>query len=100
MSIFIGSFIWKNNSPSHTVNASRRTTSAAYPISTQLYIIAITNAIQTEIDTLSAGEFILQQFQADYSHLKKLHKRSDNAGNFSSHGTAEAEKIICKRVNF
>ena len=53
-----------------------------------------------QIDTLSADEFILQQFQADYPHLKKLHKRTDNAAKFSSHGTPEAEKIICKRVSF
>ena len=74
--------------------------SAAYTISAQSYIIAITNATQTEIDTLSAGEFILQQFLADYPHLKKLHKRTDNAANFASHGTPEAEKIICKMVGF
>ena len=44
MSVFIGSCIWKNDSPSPTVNVSTRITSAVYTISTQSYIIAITNA--------------------------------------------------------
>ncbi|CAF5072638.1 unnamed protein product, partial [Rotaria sp. Silwood1] len=57
-------------------------------------VVALTNAAQTEIDTLSAGELILKQFRADYPHIKKLHKRTDNAGNFSSHGTPEAERVI------
>ena len=52
MSVFIGSFVWKNDSTSPTVNASTRTTSAAHTISTQSYIIAITNTTQTEIDRL------------------------------------------------
>ena len=59
MSVFIGSFVWKSDSTSPTVNASTRTTLAAYTISTQSYIIAITNATQTEIDTLSVGAFVL-----------------------------------------
>jgi hypothetical protein len=65
-----------------------------------LNILALTNASQTEIDKLSAGEIILKQFQADYPHIKKLHKFTDNAGNFSSHGTPEAEKVICQSVSF
>ena len=100
MPIFIGSFVWKRDSPSPTVNALTRTTSTAHTISIQSHTIEITNATQTEIDTLSGDEFILQQFQADYPHLKKEHKRTDNVGNFSSHEVPEAEKIICKRVNF
>ncbi|CAF1567544.1 unnamed protein product, partial [Adineta steineri] len=52
MLVFIGSFVWKDVSSS-TVNMSV-TTSSAYTFSTQSYIVAITNATQTEIDTLSA----------------------------------------------
>ncbi|CAF4127176.1 unnamed protein product [Rotaria sp. Silwood2] len=96
MSVFIGSFVWKDVSSS-TVNMSV-TTSSAYTFSTQSYIVAITNATQTEIDTLSAGELILQQFKADYSQIKKLHKRTDNASNFSSHGTPEAEKPLIPQI--
>lgn len=97
MLAFVGSFVWKEVSSS-SVNF-RVTTSSAYAFSTESYIIAITNAAQTEIDTLSAGELILQQCQADYSQIKKLHKRTDNADNFSSHGTPEAEKVICEKVS-
>ncbi|CAF3865475.1 unnamed protein product [Rotaria magnacalcarata] len=80
MSVFIGLFVWKDVSSS-TVTASV-TTSSAYTFSTQSYIVAITNAAQTEIDTLSAGELVLQQFQADYPQIKKLHKRTDNGTSF------------------
>ena len=60
MSVFIGSFVLQNDSPSPTVNTPTSTTSAACTISTQSFIIAITNATQTGVDTLNAGEFILQ----------------------------------------
>ena len=100
MSVFIGSFVWKGSLSSPTANASAATTSSAYSFFTQSHIVAITNATQTEIDTLSVGELILQQFQADCPHLKKLHKHTDNAGNFSSQGTPEAEKVICERVSY
>lgn len=63
------------------------------------YILALTDAHQTELDTLSAGEIISKQFTADYPHIKKLHKRTDNASNFSSHSTPEAEKVICEKVS-
>ena len=85
MAIFIGLFIWKNDPLSPAVNPLVTVTSSRHPVSTQSYIAALTNATQTEIDTLSACELILQQFQADYPYLKKLHKRTDNEGNFSSH---------------
>ncbi|CAF3292691.1 unnamed protein product [Rotaria sp. Silwood2] len=98
MSVFIGSFVWKNDSLSSSVADSAIATSSTSTFSTQSYVVALTNAAQTEIDTLSAGEFILKQFRADYPHIKKLHKRTDNASNFSSHGTPEAEKVICKRL--
>ncbi|CAF3460492.1 unnamed protein product, partial [Rotaria sp. Silwood2] len=47
VTVFIGSFVWKDVSSS-TVNMSV-TTSSAYSFSTQSYIVAITNATQTEI---------------------------------------------------
>ena len=71
MSVFIGSFVWKNDSTSPTVNASTRTTSAAYTISTQSYIIAITNATQTEIDTLSAGRVYFTAISSWLSTFKE-----------------------------
>jgi hypothetical protein len=93
MSVLIGSFIWKNEPTSPTMNS---TTTAIQPtdiFSSQSYILALTNAAQTELDTLSGGELILQQFKADYPHINKLHKRTDNAGNFSTHATPEAERV-------
>ena len=99
MSVFIGSFVWKNKSTSPVENDTTTNTSSTRSLATESYIVALTNASQTEIDTLSAGEIILKQFQADYPHIKTLHKRTDNAGNFSSHGTPEAERVICQRVS-
>ena len=99
MSVFIGSFVWKNKSTSSVENDTTTNTSSTRSFATESYIVALTNASQTEIDTLSAGEIILKQFQADYPHIKTLHKRTDNAGNFSSHGTPEAERVICQRVS-
>jgi hypothetical protein len=52
------------------------------------------------LDSLSAAEIITKQFNADHPHVKKLHKRTDNATNFSSHSTPEVEKLICQRVRF
>ena len=49
--------------------------------------------------TLSAGDIITTQFKTDYPHIKNLHKRTDNAGNFSSHATPEVERLICERVS-
>ena len=60
MSVFIGSFVWKDSLSSPTVNASAAPTSSAYGFFTQSYIVAVTNATQTDIDTLSASELILQ----------------------------------------
>jgi len=100
MSIFVGSFVWKNSSSSIDINIGGTTDESSKPVfSTASYILALTNASQTELDTLSAGEIILKQFKNDYSHIKKLHKRTDNASNFSSHATPEAEKVICERVS-
>jgi hypothetical protein len=99
MSILVGSFVWKNISTSSVAHAVTTTTSSP-TFSTESYILALTYAPQTELDTLSGGEIILKQFQMDHPNIKKLHKRTDNAGNFSSHATPEAERIICQRVSF
>ena len=99
MSVFIGSFVWKVGSTLPGIYTTATTTTSSCIFSTESYILALTNAPQTEIDTLSAGEIILKQFQADHPHIRKLHKRTDNAGNFSSHGTPEAERLICQRVS-
>jgi hypothetical protein len=100
MSLLVGSFVWKDSSSSRAATAAATTATASVPIfSTQSYILALTNASQTELDTLSAGEIILKQFKTDYPHVTKLHKRTDNASNFSSHSTPEAEKVICDRVS-
>ncbi|CAF2059693.1 unnamed protein product [Rotaria magnacalcarata] len=99
MSVLVGSFVWKD-STTKLSNTATTTTSLSPPTySTESYIVAITDAAQTELDTLSAGEIITKQFKTDYPHIKKLHKRTDNAGNFSSHATPEVGKLIGERLN-
>ena len=100
MSVFVGSFVWKEGSPSAVIDIAETTNNSSVPVfPTASYILALTNASQTEIDTLSAGEIVLKQFKDDYWHIKRLHKRTDNASNFSSHATPEAEKVIFERVS-
>ncbi|CAF1620938.1 unnamed protein product [Adineta ricciae] len=98
MSVLMGSFVWKDQ-VTRLASESTTTTNLSLPTySTDSYIVAITGAAQTELDTLSAGEIITKQFKTDHPHIKKLHKRTDNAGNFSSHSTPEVEKVICERM--
>ena len=96
MSVLVGSFVWKSLT-AETVVPSFTSISS---LCTESYILALTNAAQTDLDSLSASEIILRQFKEDHAHIKKLHKRTDNAGNFSSHATPEVEKMICDRVSF
>ena len=99
MSVLGGSFVWKDQVP-RLASTSTTTTSISSPTySTESYIVAITDAAQTELDTLSAGEIITKQFKTDHSHIKKLHKCIDNADNFSLHSTSEVEKVICERAS-
>ncbi|CAF1474586.1 unnamed protein product [Rotaria magnacalcarata] len=80
MSVLVGSFVWKNSS---TITAT--TTSPSTPtFYTESYILAITNAAQKDLDSLSANEIIIKQFKENRMHIKNLHKHTDNAGNFSS----------------
>ena len=98
MSVLVGSFAWKDMSPSISAAVTTTTTVACPTYSTQSYTVAITNAAETELDSLYASEIITKQFKIDYPPMKKSHKRTDNAGNFSSHSTPEAEELICERV--
>ena len=100
VSVFVGSFVWKEGSPSAVIEIAETTNNSSVPVfSTASYILALTNASQTEIDTLSAGEIVLKQLKVDYWHKKRLRKRADNTSNFSSYATPEAEKVICERVS-
>ena len=99
MSVLVGSFVWKDQVPRLTSTSTTTTGISPPTYSTESYIVAITDAAQTELDMLSAGEIITKQFKTDHPHIKKLHKRTDNAGNFSSHSTPEVEKVICERVS-
>ena len=76
------------------------TTFSPTTFSTESYILAFASAARKELDSPNAGEIITKQLKADHSHILKLHKRTDNAGNFSSHSTPEVEKVICERVFF
>ena len=99
MSALVGSLVWKDPLPTLATTMTIATTFSLTTFSTESYILAFTNAAQTELDSLSAGEIITKQFKVDHSHILKLHKRTDNAGNFSSHSTPEVEKVICERVS-
>ena len=95
MSALVSSFVW---------NSQPMTTSATDPacmpsFNTESYILILTNASQTDLDSLSGSEIIIKQFKEDHKHVKKLHKRTDNVGNFSSHATIEVGKMICHRVS-
>ena len=92
-------FVWKNPLPPPATTITHTIMVSAPTFSTESYVLAFTNAAQTELDSLSAGEIITKQFKADHPHISKLHKRTDNAGNFSSHSTPEVEKVICERVS-
>ena len=72
MSVLVGSFVWKDTVSSASRTTAATTATASLPIfSSESYILALTDAPQTELDTLSAGEIILKQFTADYPHIKK-----------------------------
>ena len=99
MSVVAGSFVWKD-SAANLANTAATTISLYSPsYCTESYVVAIPDAAQTELDTLSAGEIITKQFKTDHPHIQKLHKRTDNIGNFSSYATSEAERLICERVS-
>ena len=56
MSVLVGSFVWKN--PTMTTSA---TDSACMPsFNTESYILALTNASQTDLDSLSGSEIIIK----------------------------------------
>ncbi|CAF4181776.1 unnamed protein product [Rotaria magnacalcarata] len=95
MSVLIGSFVWKNSSKAAATTTSNSTTA----FNTESYILTLTNASQTDLDSLSGSEIIIKQLKEDHKHIIKLHKRTDNAGNFSSHSTPEIKKLICDRVS-
>ena len=97
--VLVRSFVWKDPLPPPATIMTSTTTFSPTTFSTESYILAFTNAAQTELDSLSAGEIIKRQFKADRSHTLELHKPIDNAGNFSSHSTPEVEKGICERVS-
>ena len=96
MSVLVGSIVWKDS----TAIAAGSSFTSTFSWCTEPYILALTNAAQTDLDSLSASEIILKQFKEGHAHIKKLHKRTDNAGNFSAHATPEVEKMICDRVCF
>lgn len=103
LSILVGSFVVRNNQTSTTTKLTNTTTTTTTSSDsnyiTSTYIVALTVANQTDLDTLSATQLIIEKFHNDYPHIKYVFKRSDNAGNFSSHSTAEGEYLICKTVS-
>ena len=60
MSVFIGSFVWKDSLLSSTVNASAAPTSSAYGLFYTVLYCCNNKRYSEDINTLSAGELILQ----------------------------------------
>lgn len=58
MSILVGSFVWKSGSTSAVFQNTASIANISHNFRTESYILAITHASQTEIDTLSGGEII------------------------------------------
>ena len=98
MSLLIGSFLWKEKGIVSSNGDTPNEKSAV--LRTQSYILALTTATQSELDTLSASEIILRQFKEDNPFIDAMYKRTDNASNFSSNSTPEVEKLICDRVSY
>ena len=96
ISVLIGSFVWSSAITEAVLSSSTSISS----LCTESYILALANAAQTDLDSDSVSEIILKQFKEDHAHIKNLHKRTGNAGNFSSRATPEVEKMLCDRVSF
>ena len=99
MSVLVGSLVSKDHVTRLPSTSTATISISPSTYSTESYIVSITDAAQTELDTLSADEIITKQFETDHLHVKKLHKRIDNAGKFSLHCTPEVEKVTCERVS-
>jgi hypothetical protein len=61
-------------------------------------MLALSRCSQNELDTLSGGFILLQQFSAEHQHIKRIIKRSDNASVLGGHATFEAEKLFCDQI--
>ena len=102
MSLLVGSFVWNRGHIASFISTTAPNNAGAVPnplFCTESYILALTSAAQTELDTLSASEIILKQFKEDNPRINTIYKRTDNASNFSSNATPEIEKLICDRVS-
>ena len=102
MSQLIESFLWKDKniaSSNHEVANDDSGTSNNSVFRTQTYILALTTATQSELDTLSASEIISKQFKEDNPFIDAIYKRADNASNFTWNSTPEIEKLICDQVS-
>ena len=58
MSVLVGSFVWRSPATEAVVPSFTSISS----LCTESYIFALTNAAQTDLDSLSASEIILKQF--------------------------------------
>jgi hypothetical protein len=61
-------------------------------------MLALSHCSQNELDTLSGGFLLLEQFKTDHQNIKKIIKRSDNASVLGGHATFEAEKVFCNQL--
>ena len=75
MSLLIGSFLWKAKniaSSNHEVANDDSGISNNSVFRMKTYILALTTATQSELDTLSANELILKQFMEDNSFIDAI----------------------------
>ena len=66
MLVLVGSFVWKNQPTTNSATGSICTPS----YNTVPYILALTNAPQTDLDSLSGSEIIIKQLKEDHKHIK------------------------------
>ena len=99
MLVLVGSFVWKDSMPPLATTMTSITTFSPTAFSTESYILAFTSAVQTGLDSLSAGEITTKQLKVHHPHILKLRKRTDNAEKFSSHSMAEVQKVVYEQVN-
>ena len=96
MLVLVKSFVWKDSMPPLATTMTTITTFSPFTFSTKSYILTFTSAVQAGLDSLSAGEITTKQLKADHPRILKLHKRTDNAENFSSHSLAEVQQVVCE----
>ena len=97
--VLVGSFVWKDSMPPLATTIVTITTFSPTTFFPESYILAFTSAVQTGLDSLSAGEIITKRLKVDRPHILKLYKRTDIAEKFSSHSMVDVQKVVCEQMS-